>query len=342
MRFDCAIAVVRFVRSVGCCDHANFSLFLECGRSALSWSLLNTTFAFTRLPAYQNARLATKRASDDATDSSAPPSSFPVIIFSHGLGGCKGSYSYFCGDMASRGFVVLAVEHRDRSACISVARGKEQVTYQRAPLTNLTQDDFAFRSAQVRHRVQEVLKATELAELLNSAHPPHNELLHTAPDSEGAADTNATTVTGPDFSGRLDLANMVACGHSFGGATVLSVLQRPHKDQPGPAQPDHHPFKCAFVMDPWMFPVDKTKQVTVPIAISSSETFQWPENIRDMFKIASSQPDSIIFTLKGTAHQVRTFFLTPTINCVAGRIRMLRAFLWLYRITRTFRCCFPD
>ena len=46
----------------------------------------------------------------------------PVVVFSHGVGCNRCLYSFISSDLASHGYIVAALEHRDQSACASLHR----------------------------------------------------------------------------------------------------------------------------------------------------------------------------------------------------------------------------
>lgn len=227
---------------------------------------------------------------------------YPLVIFSHGLGAFRTVYSAICIEIASRGFVVAAVEHRDRSASATYyfeektrtnSEG-EQLSVPTSSTLTLDQleekwlyykphkqgeDEFLFRNRQVHQRGEECTRALNLLTDIN----------------KGIMVQNVFPLDF-DFSKMkdcLDLCKVAIMGHSFGGATVLDSLSKEHR------------FSCGVALDAWMFPLedDIHTRIQKPILFINSEKFQWLPNILKIKKLDSTTIQRKMITIMGTVHQ---------------------------------------
>ena len=225
---------------------------------------------FTKLPAYRNGPIATHWAPSVDTKAAgvkvktqtgsrpegAPlEPSFPLILFSHGLGGTRTMYSSVCGEFASHGFVVCAVEHRDGSG------PRTYVNHARSGDGSM--EDLEKRGG-ADHRPQEIQRGYDVIDYLFPKDNPYD----TSPHNEKGVDTELRSaqialrmaeveeayramceiargdgqliaernlrrkgfkassshglegVDWPRWKGRVRLDYVTAAGHSFGAATV--------------------------------------------------------------------------------------------------------------------------
>ncbi|KAI9017191.1 platelet-activating factor acetylhydrolase [Gaertneriomyces semiglobifer] len=247
----------------------------------VSVPLFKALTSFTKIPGYWNAPVSTEHK-------------WPIIYFSHGLGGNRTTYSTICGELASHGFVVCAMEHRDRSASVSrVYETDELVSYQRPPASQ-GKAEFDFRRSQVLTRATEVKEAVKFFENLNAGRKVNN----TAEGHE------SNVIEG--FAGRLDLSKQIISGHSFGSATALCLLQQQHTSP----RPDY-PFKLGIVLDAWMLAVNATEPISTPLLSVNTASFHWRENADALSRVLSSaraHAHSLHIVLKDTAHQNQSDF----------------------------------
>jgi platelet-activating factor acetylhydrolase len=179
--------------------------FLKSSRFLVSL-LYYPFFSMVRIPMLQNPPIAQDL-----------PQKLPVCIFSHGLAGMRTTYSNLCGNLASRGFIVVAVEHGDGSSCFT-KRNHEvplEIHHHHPKKEEMrdgeTENDYLLRlrSTQLNHRRDEILEAITLMEDLETGNLEH--VLH-----RGEVLDNFLM----GLKGRIDFDNMMIMGHSFGVPSV--------------------------------------------------------------------------------------------------------------------------
>eukprot|EP00070_Physeter_catodon_P027897 XP_028334791.1 platelet-activating factor acetylhydrolase isoform X6 [Physeter catodon] len=210
---------------------------------------------------------------------------YPLIIFSHGLGAFRTIYSAVGNDLASHGFIVAAIEHRDGSASATYYF-KDQSA---AEIGNKTwlylrtlkrgEEEFPLRNEQVLQRAKECSQALSLILDIDRGRPEKN-LLDLEFDVEQMKDS-------------IDRDKIAVIGHSFGGATVIQSLSEDQR------------FRCGIALDAWMFPVgdEVYSRIPQPLFFINSERFQYPSNIIKMKKCYLPDRERKMITIRGSVHQ---------------------------------------
>ncbi|XP_061890036.1 platelet-activating factor acetylhydrolase [Entelurus aequoreus] len=238
----------------------------------------------------------------------------PVIIFSHGLGAFRTLYSAICTELASRGFIVASVEHRDESASATYYFG-EKGKSRHAPNASFLGDllmewiyvrmlqpgeqEFPIRNQQVTQRADECVRALSRLADIDSGLPMQNVL--------------QTQFDWTTLQNSMDLSKVAVIGHSFGGATVLEALAKETQ------------FKCGVALDAWMLPLknDTFPGIKQPVFFINSWSFQWAENVKRIEMLLAADTRRKMITIRGTVHQSFPDFTFVTRECI-GKLMKLR------------------
>jgi alpha-beta hydrolase superfamily lysophospholipase len=155
-----------------------------------------------------------------------------VIVYSHGLGGVPDVYATLISNLVSEGYVVAAIEHSDGTAAFTrLDSGKVK------HFLNLSGDDlknwYKIRRPQLNHRVSECMIAADI--------------LYDIASNGFESDSNETVdlqVARLILHGNISpTEKLIGMGHSFGGGTILSTIQRDLR------------FGQAVTFDPWCAPM---------------------------------------------------------------------------------------
>jgi len=274
---------------------------------------------------------------DPVPDTMDRSTSWPLVIFSHGLGGNATTYSQLCMHLASTGKVVLAMEHRDGTC--PVTRPRSEKTGEQSSLLYIRSNEvvwadnshigdfkdprFTFRAEQLEFRRREIYLAYSAFRKLVLTGERGD--LRTLDDS---------LIDWESWAGGLVQCDegVSLVGHSFGGATVFSILS-----EPSPKREDvsHIPVSHGLVLDPWLEPLaspgpepftelhSESKSKLHKTMIINSEPFTlWKDHFRRLEGVVPAWPESTLVTVVGARHiSFSDFpFLIPIRRITARRI----------------------
>lgn len=163
------------------------------------------------LPAFtfDHLRLVRTHARVDAPVA-AGEARYPVLLFSHGLGGGRGQSTALAEELASWGYVVASVDHTHEAGAVAFPDDRIVRASVEVP-PGVTEEEDRIKAGWVSLRAADLrFVADELARL------------------DAAAG-------GGRFTGRLDLARLGIFGHSLGGATALEALRLDERFKAGVA-----------------------------------------------------------------------------------------------------------
>lgn len=217
------------------------------------------------------------------------------IVMSHGLGGNRFLYTNISCELASRGFLVACLEHRDLSACNTYyyENKEDAVKDKRTPLDflfiKLGENHYRERNEQIKTRAQECGKVVDFLIDLNKGIVPYN-VINDVPTE------HKISFQLEDLVEKLDVDSITMMGHSFGAATALYTVSKRRE------------FKQCILLDPWMFPIKNERleeTIRQPLLFVNTQTFHIKQNVNAMAKFLNSD-DRKMYTIKHTTHENQT------------------------------------
>ncbi|KAK5943167.1 hypothetical protein PMZ80_004173 [Knufia obscura] len=199
----------------------------------------------------------------------------PIIIFTHGMASSRTQYSHYLAELASRGYVCAAIEHRDGSG-----PGTEIIDSSESPATrtnklhfgledvkssphspdpNSKLDTEEFKHAQLAFREAEILETTHIVHSLNVAGRGEKILAANSRSQGSGAGLPSLWVN------RLNINATILAGHSYGATGALQGL-KPGKDMPSI-------FAGGIALDPGKSSGRLNTDVDVPLLIIHSTSW---------------------------------------------------------------------
>jgi len=194
--------------------------------------------------------------------------SYPLIIFSHGLGGMRMQNTIQMEELASRGFIAIAMDH-PFDANVTFFNDGSKADFRSAYVGDINPDNFwKIRLPQINTRAADV-----------------SFILDTIQEYQ---DQNE------EFWSLIDLERVGVMGHSFGGGTAIVASSKDPR------------LDACVALDGWLVPIEKSiikKGLNVPFLYMGRSYWDNPvnyENLDTLIAASTGKVEKLI--LDGTKH----------------------------------------
>ena len=239
--------------------------------------------------------LGSELLGSDGSHAGGGTEKLPVMLFSHGTASSRTDYTTYLGELASRGHVVAALEHRDGSCPGTLVKLPNQPSRR---LLHFAEGDLAgsvdtprLKAERLAFRQAEIAEAIKVLREINDGRGEHVRTANTR--GEGA------TLSG--WADRLDFSRLTIGGHSYGATLALQALAGTPSAAGG------------IVLDPGKSSGPLNTSVAVPLLVIHSNSWSRAHTIfhgrphfktvRDLVRGVLNHTGSAWFlTCLGTAH----------------------------------------
>jgi hypothetical protein len=220
---------------------------------------------------------------------------YPVIIMSHGDGGYSLSYTGFAEALASSGFIVVGINHPWNALLLPLSDGSAATMNPSGSIQlHVTEDSFTtyagFRDVMDFGHDLTVIHAEDMAFLIDSL-------------EEMDAGTGF-------LSGRIDLDNIGAFGHSLGGANAMEALRTDDRIDAAADLDGTMYLDEPFTIDKPMLQIHSNGQESDPATDAELLAGGWTQDQVDAFNsslyccrtLHELSATSWFYSLEGTGH----------------------------------------
>jgi dienelactone hydrolase len=176
-------------------------------------------------------------------DAAVVEGAHPVVVFTHGYTGTFTDYTFLFEDLASRGYVVISVDHTYEATAVKFPDGRFLHSGFGSHFGNELLEDTEAMTLALGVRLQDLSFVTDQLRSLNG---------------------NRTS----PFAGHLNLAHMAIAGHSMGGLAAAWTAEHDLRYQAGVILDVHDGY----------VPPEAVGATRTPVLILASGRDQWSEN----------------------------------------------------------------